>query len=451
MQTAIIEHNPAATMPLVIPATLTCNTPEEKILANMEHNARAKPHGWVKREPEHGGVALICGGGPSIEDYLEQIAAAKAAGGTIFALNGCSSFLRRHGIKADYQVILDAQPATAELVDLDAKAHLFASQVDPQLFELVPDAILWHATHGEIAPEYPWYEHDYTMIGGAVTVGNASLVLAYALGFRKIECYGFDSSHRKRQSHAYRQPMNDGDPLTELEFNGTKYLCSLTMRAQVKHFMERVRSLLEAGCRIWVHGDGLLPAVFHAPQMSEVDKYRNMWRQDGYRITSPGELIAPKFVEWARPRHGQVVADLGCGTGRGGKAIKRLTGCSVLYVDFAENCLDEDLELLKVSDLADIKEPLADYAYCTDVMEHIPPERLDATMAGILASAPKVFLQISTVPDDCGEMIGQTLHMNVCSSAIWLNYMLTLQTHRVVAYEDHGDACLFFLVKESQQ
>lgn len=443
---SVVEKNPDATMPLIIGAYVTCNTKKERVLENMRTNAEKQPHGWIKRDTAHDGTAIICGGGSSIEDHISQIAAAQAAGGMVFALNGCSSFLRRHGITADYQVIMDAQPETADLVDLDARMHLFASQVDPKLFEMIPDAVLWHATYGEVAPEFPQYQDDYTMIGGSYTVGNACLVLAFCMGYRKLDCYGFDSSHRERKSHAYPQSMNDGDTCTLVTFGGKEYLCSLTMKLQAMHFIERAKSLKAEGCDIKVYGDGLLPAMYNAPPMPEVEKYSAMWKLPQYRMHSPGEETAFDFVRIAKPQRGQTVADLGCGTGRGGRAVKRLCGCDVVYVDFVEHCKDEGRPD-HVCDLADTPKDLADFAYCTDVLEHIPPERLVDTINGIMGSAPNVFFQISTVQDSCGDLICQTLHMNVCPSEVWLEFMQQIQTHKVRYYEDRGDSCLFYLTK----
>lgn len=446
-QTAITEQNPDATMPLTMGAYVTCNTAQEKILENIKRNAELQPDGWVKSLPAHEGTAILCGGGPSLEDSLDQIAAASLAGGTIFALNGASSFLRRHGLTPDYQVIMDAQTATLDLVDLEAKEHLFASQVDPSLFHAVPDAILWHSIGPDMGPEeFPW-SGDYVLIGGGFTVGNTALGLVYAMGYRRIECFGYDSSHRERKSHAYSQPMNDSDPLTVVAFGGKEYLCSLTMRLQAKWFMQRAAALKAAGVSLEVHGDGLLPAMYHAPELSEREKYETMWTMSEYRLCSPGEHAAEDFVRVARPKRTDVVADLGCGTGRGGEAVKKLSGCTIYSVDFAANCRNDGQPPNLVCDLSKISSQIADYAYCTDVLEHIPPARLVDTVNGIMKSAPRVFLQISTTEDTCGDLIGQTLHMNVCDSASWLEFMQQIKTHRLRYYEDRGDSCLFYLTR----
>lgn len=436
--TAITEQNPDATMPLTMGAYVTSNTPDEQILENLKGNCRRET--LTAQVPAHTGTAILCGGGPSLEDTLEWVEAAQSAGGIVFALNGAATFLLRHGITPDYQVIMDAKPETLGLVEPSARSHLFAAQVDPSLFDAVPTAIQWYSAGGDLIPEVS------LVIGGSFTVGNTALGLVYALGYRRMECFGYDSSHRERKSHAYPQPMNDDDPLTVVEFGGKKYLCSVVMRLQAKWFMQRAAALKEAGVSLQVHGEGLLPAMFHSPPMSEREKYEAMWKVPDYRLCSPGEHTAEDFVRIANPRVGQKVVDLGCGTGRGGAKIKRLTGCDVAYVDFAANCKNDGQPDI-ICDLADTPADIADFGYCTDVLEHIPPARLVDTVNGIMRSSPRVFFQISTTEDSCGDLIGQTLHMNVCDSASWLEFMQQIQTHRLRYYEDRGHSCLFYLTR----
>ena len=73
----------------------------------------------------------------------------------------------------------------------------------------------------------------------------------------------------------------------------------------------------------------------------------------------------------------------------------------VTLVDFAENALDEEVKNACVTQptriswlQADLNKPLrvhAAYGYCTDVMEHIPPDEVDMVLGTILRSAqPRV-------------------------------------------------------------
>jgi len=397
--------------------------------------------GWQKLEEAHERIAILCGSGPSLADTLGEI---QAIDGDVFALNGAGKFLFGKGITPEYQVILDAQRETADLIG-PAKQYLFASQVDPECFKRIPSAKLWHATHGEIAPEFPEYEDDYCMVGGAVTVGNAALLLAYVMGYRTIHCFGYDSSHRGAAGHAFKQSMNDGDPLTIVEFNGKEYTASLTMRLQAQYFPSRARALMDAGCKISVHGSGLLPDMFNT-KLSEKEKYRAMWKEDQYRIVSPGESVANTFVEVCGIDAGHMVIDFGCGTGRGGQRVRDMTGARMRLVDFAENCLDRDVDLpLTICDLTKPMGLRAEYGFCADVMEHIPPQDVRSVLENIFACTPKAFFQISLEPDSMGSLIGRQLHLSVFPYAWWADQFRSFG--KILWSENRGASALFYVEK----
>lgn len=259
-----ISHwNPGATAPLEIPVCVVCNTQDEIIDANIRANSRLSKQ-WQRLVPAHDGVAILCGSGPSLADGIHEIEQWEHRA-TLFALNGAANFLSANDILPDYQVLLDARSQTADLIG-PAKAHLFASQVSPVCFERVPDAKLWHMQVSGIDELIPPYEESYCLIGGAASVGNTATCLAYAMGFRDLHCYGYDSSHRDGRGHAFPQPMNDHDPHAFVDWNGKRYISSVTMRLQAEKFITTSAALKEAGCAITVHGTGLLPDIYNSLQ-----------------------------------------------------------------------------------------------------------------------------------------------------------------------------------------
>lgn len=414
-----LKHwNPGATLPLILPVHVICNTSDDEIHENIRINSRRSSR-WVPLADAHDGVAVICGSGPSLADDLDEIRGKQDAGATVFALNGSARYLFDHGICPDAQVILDARAQTAELIG-PAKRHLFASQVHPDCFVRMPTAELWHLQVENIDDLIPPYDDGYCLIGGAASVGNTTICLAYALGFRDLQLYGYDSSHRDGAGHAFAQAMNDGDPCAAVSFGGKEYIASLTMKLQAEKFQETARALLAAGCQIEVHGAGLLPDMWRAPAPSEQQKYEQVWSFPEYRFLAPGEEAAEVFLRVA-PRGGQErIVDFGCGTGRGALKIHE-AGHPVLLVDFAYNCRDDAARALPFV-LADLTEPMpvdGDIGFCTDVLEHIPPEQLDAVIKNIFACVPRCFFQISLVPDVMGGLIGHPLHLSVFSAAWW--------------------------------
>ena len=216
--------------------------------------------------------------------------------------------------------------------------------------------------------------------------------------------------------------------------------------------------------------EGYAPIVEVKPDpaykpLSEQEKYEKMWTHDVYRKVAPGEHCALEFLRQARPPQGATVIDFGAGTGRGAVMLATLGHVRVHMLDFAANCLDEEISkgVLKLPltpecsvnpDMVPLvfqqhdltkKMPLqAEYGYCTDVMEHIPPEQVDQVLGNILLAARHVFFQISTVEDACGVLIGHPLHLSVHPYEWWLKklQMFDCSVHWSV---DKGDACLFYV------
>lgn len=448
MQLMYSHTNEGASAPLVIPMNVICNTAEDQVLANVLCNSKRVKR-WVKTEPAHDGVAVICGSGPSLADNLVRIVLLAKNGAKIFALNGAASYLDGHEIVPDYQILMDAQEHTAQLIG-PARAHLFASQVHPSCFEKVPDATLWHSTYGDLLVDeqegFPAHYDDYCLIGSAASVGNTSLGLIYALGYRTLHIFGMDSSHRGVHGHVTHQAINDGDPCVSVTLDGKDYVCSFTMKLQAEGFQQRAAELEEAGCKIHVYGDGYLQALWNAPKehLTEQQKYERLWGTSIYREYAPAEHAAKQFNKLF-PVKGTVI-DFGCGTGRGAMELRN-HGHQVVAVDFANNCLDwnirEHIELHQ----ADLTQPMllrGDYGFCVDVMEHITPDQVDNVIRNIMECVPVCFFQISLVDDDLGSVIKQKLHLSVHSRYWWSECFKRLRLH-IQRNEAKGNAAVFVI------
>lgn len=191
-----------------------------------------------------------------------------------------------------------------------------------------------------------------------------------------------------------------------------------------------------------------------APPITEQRKYQRMWERQEYRIVAPGENVAPVFLEQVKPKPGSTVIDFGTGTGRGALHLAFFGGLKVQMLDFAPNCLDDDIAEcvkaqpqsldFKVHDLTKPWQTPAQYGYCTDVMEHIPPEDVDIVLLNVLQAAEHVFFQISCVDDVCGKLIGHPLHLSVHPHDWWLKKLQALNC-TVHWSQDGGDFALFYV------
>ncbi len=200
--------------------------------------------------------------------------------------------------------------------------------------------------------------------------------------------------------------------------------------------------------------EGYAPVVTVGQGNPEAQKYGRMWERPEYRVVSPGEQVAQVFLRQARPKPGSDVIDFGCGTGRGALMLALLGGLRVTMIDFVRNCLDPELEQALTTQahaLRFIKHDLeqrlpfvTEYGFCTDVMEHIPEDKVNAVLNNVLLAARHVFFQISTVEDSCGTLIGEKLHLTVKPMAWWFDRFRERGCVIHWSQEVEG-ACLFYV------
>lgn len=155
----------------------------------------------------------------------------------------------------------------------------------------------------------------------------------------------------------------------------------------------------------------------------EKAKYEKAWRHDAYRRYAPGEHIAIQYVMQCRPQRKRLI-DFGAGTGRGAYALHK-AGFDVVMIDIAENCLDKDVReeignRLVIANLwDDLDMPRAEEGFCTDVMEHIPPEHVEAVIQNTLKLCDRVFFHICLREDHFGKELDEHLHLTVKPFTWW--------------------------------
>ena len=197
--------------------------------------------------------------------------------------------------------------------------------------------------------------------------------------------------------------------------------------------------------------------VGHAPSVrigpDEASKYTRMWEHEVYRAVAPGEDCVEAFLQIAQPHAAASLIDFGCGTGRGALKLAQ-SGLRVTALDFAPNCLDAqvrqaiDWKLHSIEfQQHDLTKPYprkAIYGFCTDVLEHIPPDQVNAVLTTVLLGAQHVFFQISCVEDVCGALIGEPLHLSVHPYAWWLAKLQELDC-AITWSQDFTNHCCFYV------
>jgi hypothetical protein len=188
--------------------------------------------------------------------------------------------------------------------------------------------------------------------------------------------------------------------------------------------------------------------------VTEQEKYEKCWNVDAYRKISPGERAVPMFLEACEAFDDSLVkmdlVDIGAGTGRGGHAIWKELGIPVTLMDFALNCLDEEVRAdVEKSDTLDfVQHDISEktnlrrsLGFCVDVLEHIPPEQIDTVLTNIFEMCTNVFFSIATIPDVMGghEDIQEDLHLTVWPYQRWLKKFAEfgVTVHRSAEHRHH--------------
>lgn len=264
---AVCRHMPQGLARKVeVEVEALCNTPNDKLLANVDVNSR-RDLPWLTACPAHDGHAVMVGGGASLKSQLVGLAARARDGQTIFALNNAANFLNENGIRVDYQLVLDARPENVRFLKArSADKYLIGSQVDPVLLDELSgeDVTLFHWGMEGIVERLPKGKKICILSGGYV-LGPIAMAAACALGYRQLHLYGYDSSDAEDGSaHAYAQDETDPEKKRlEVVIAGRRFRCSFGMFKQAEAFPAFANMLADNGCTITVHGDGLLPAVAH--------------------------------------------------------------------------------------------------------------------------------------------------------------------------------------------
>lgn len=444
-------ENPDATDNLKLSMAVVSNTPEKELEQNIRENS-AKYHDWLQMKEAHDGIAVLIGGGYSINDHIEDIKDLKESGAVIITMNGSAKWCRDNGITPDWQVIVDAKKETADLVDPGESWKIFASQCNPLTTEKAADLTLAHfglETIEDFLPEERVKKGGYVLLGCGTTVGMAALSVAFSQGYREMHIFGYDSSYENGNSHGYNQKINQFMPTTKVTWNNKTFTASVAMKGQAEKFPINKRALELAGCEIKVYGEGLLQTICNTKHedLTEKEKYQLMWNMPSYRHVAPGEYVVDTFLDVVKP-DGTVI-DFGCGTGRAG--IKIAESNDVILVDFTDNCRDQEALFLPFIQ-ADISEKIpvkGDYGFCTDVMEHIPTEDVKYVIANIMNATDKAFFQISTVEDGFGVLINEPLHLTVKPHSWWKEEFES-RGYTVEWESDQSVASLFYISRQEK-
>lgn len=170
--------------------------------------------------------------------------------------------------------------------------------------------------------------------------------------------------------------------------------------------------------------------MFDADALEEQRKYRKMWATPDYRRNSPGLNLAPRALGLLGVYGGDSVRDYGCGVPHAVDYFRRM-GLEASGVDLV--ALREDVVEACLWDLPSDMGPTK-WAYCADVLEHLPESRVPAVLAGIRArTVSGAAFSVASTPCKCGRRFGEVLHLTVRPVEWWgermAEHFRTVATH----------------------
>jgi len=224
----------------------------------------------------------IIGGGPSINNCVQDILRLKKRGVNIVSVNKSHDWLLEKGIVPWGHFLLDPKDWVADYVKRPRKdvRYFVASQCHDSVFESLKayPVFLWHAGQDFPQGDEPtavlrqyWPTRPWHVVPGATTVGLRSIMPGHFMGADKFHLFGFDSSRSAGKLHAYHKieakDAQSGPVLCKSRGYERKFDTNSHMARQYFDFDRIIEELpihtaserLRPAFTMTVYGHGLLP------------------------------------------------------------------------------------------------------------------------------------------------------------------------------------------------
>jgi uncharacterized Rossmann fold enzyme len=381
---------------------------DEQIKSALRRDVgRIKP-GDATAEP----IAVV-GYGPSLNDTWQFIKQFKK----VITCSGAHKFLVDKGIIPTYHLEVDPRAHKVDLIGppQNETEYLIASTCHPKVFDHLQgyNVKLWHvfdstAEGKRLLPAGEW------QVTGGCDAGLRAITMASFLGYRDLHVFGIDGSGRK-EKHASTHP----NKLRKEQFAKVEY------PEGSKIFYRTTGGMLEAARQLWheldqipevkttFYGGGLIQAmaVNYKPQPKPAENI--------VAFSKP-ELISTEYRDMNAKLHIQNLA-FGVGGGKHVEVVKKLTDqlktTSVLDYGCGKGYLGKGLPFPIWEYDPAIPEKseaprAADIVVCTDVLEHIEPEKLAFVLDDLRRCVRKVgYFVIHTGPSMKTLPDGRNTHL----------------------------------------
>jgi hypothetical protein len=345
---------------------------------------RIQPH-EAREEP----IAIVCFG-PSLQQTWEQVKDFKY----VMSCSGSHKFLVEHGIIPNWHVEVDPREHKVGLIGPPQQdtTYLISSTCHRKVFDHLEGHTvqLWHVFDASedgkrLLPPGEW------AITGGCDVGLRALTIAGFLGFRDLHVFGMDHSAGTVDAplpsrHAAFHPnTGESEKYATCEYDGRHFLTTAGMleaARQVWHELDQMPAV-----KATFYGDGLCQAMsrHYVPKpVSDVRAFAQV-----VAVQKP-ELISAEYLALNAKLHHDNLA-YGVGGGKHAETVKKLVSVlakqdgdrqvSVLDYGCGKSYLQKSLSFPifeydpAIEGKSDSPRP-ADLCVCTDVLEHIEPDKL---------------------------------------------------------------------------
>lgn len=225
------------------------STPQLDLRSNIDH---ALSLGLPEADTNNKRLGLIANG-PSADLF------GFPAQGVTMAVNGALSLFTTKHKAPSYWIACDPQEHVADfLTDIPEETiYLVASKCHPKVFERLKDreVWLWHVNDVQIP--------DKRQVPCAVSVTICALLLAQRLGYRHIDCWGWDLCFQGEQHHAGQGELGATPDRIFIDIDGSDktWVSNPTWCCEVKDASGVLPVLRWTGVDIKIHGPSMLAAI----------------------------------------------------------------------------------------------------------------------------------------------------------------------------------------------
>lgn len=444
----------------------------DKLLEYIRHNVSTVDYDPLYSGPyDERTFVMICGG-PSLEDYLDEIREkSKNPDCLVVCSNMTANYLYDNDIVPAVHFILDpqekkkydvmrARPEVEYWINAACNPRVFQELADrgikPKVF-LADFAVGEQSGAKAVAESMQPGQPGMMAIQGGTMAGLRAMNLADALGFRKMEYYGFDASVKVFDDHvqpyAYNKKRGEAVITVDCDRCSAKFDTTLVFQKQINEFAHWRFKM--PWIDITIHGPGLMAHAFEhlkaieSAQPYAKERYTEEYAALQYDLHAQGDYgtggrryIPSIFygVSQLAKRLGKVtVLDYGCARANTMNEVRKHHWMPPEITDFAYDPF--------VPEYSGEPAP-ADMVICQDVMEHIEPQCTGAVLDHLAQLTKRIcFFAIALSPANKRLSDGRNAHINLREPEWWLREI----RKRFIPSEAKQDANVLFVVGQSIQ